>query len=356
MATDVALREPLDPERAFDPLKVSPSRVNCLAECGVAFRMKYIERIPEITVGSWALFGSVMHKALEKWSLNRSQDLVQLVRSAWMLETEGTPVKQFLQEHLALGEKALAFERDLLQRRPDLKKPRATTEWKESDIAREIAALLEAWIPRMRTDSPWGFTDSDPLPSLYTTSLGAAKTYQQRWRHLPAALHTEFAFDVPWRGFQLTGYIDAIEALVDRETGEFVGVGVIDYKTYAKKPAEHKDYRQLVMYEIALRYLVGQGVIELPFDITEYPVHVGIDYVRWSDSWEIPARRFWTMGDDDFDRLERELRAYHGTVCAENFLPADKGQDASFCNYGAQCCLVSTEAAGGRAEPVEVNL
>ena len=357
MATSVvAEREPLDPERAFDPSKVSPSRVNCLAECGIAFRMKYLERVPEVTCGSWALFGSVIHKALEKWSVNRSLDLVSLVQSAWMSETEGTPVKRFLQEYLALSGEAAAFEADLLRRRPDLKKPKATTEWKESEIKGKIDQLQEDWLPKLQASSPWHFTDSDPLPSLYNTSLRSARQYAARWGHLPPALHTEFAFDVPWRGFRLTGYIDSIEALVDRETGEFVGVGVVDYKTYGQQPAEHKDYRQLVMYEIALRYLVGEGVIVLPFSIDEYPIHVGIDYVRWSPDWTIGARRFWTMGDADFARLERELRSYRGTVEAENFLPADKGQKPDFCNYGDQCCLVSTTAAGGCAEPVEVNL
>jgi len=356
VATDVATREALDPERAFDPSKVSPSRVNCLAECGVAFRMKYLERIPETVVGSWALFGSVIHKALEKWAVNREQDLLKLVEQAWVSETEGTAVKRFIEEYASLSTEAIKFEHDLRQRRPELTAPRRTKEWKESDVAKGISRLLAVWIPRLETGSPWRFTSSDPLPSLYDESRVAARRYEARWRHLPPALHTEFAFDVPWRGFRLTGYIDAIEPLIDRETGEFAGIGVIDYKTYAQQPAEFKDYRQLVMYEIALRYLVGEGQLLLPFDIDEHPVRVGIDYVRWSDSWDIGPRRFWTMGEADFDRLERELRAYRGTVEAQNFLPADKGQKADFCNYGSQCCLLSTEAAGGCAEPVEVNL
>lgn len=45
----------------FDPRRISPSRVNALVSCGIAFRMKYVEGLPEEVSGSSALFGSVIH-------------------------------------------------------------------------------------------------------------------------------------------------------------------------------------------------------------------------------------------------------------------------------------------------------
>jgi hypothetical protein len=68
------------------------------------------------------------------------------------------------------------------------------------------------------------------------------------------------------------------------------------------------------------------------------------------------SRRYWSFSADDHDRLERELGAYRNTVEARNFLPADKGQRADFCDYGPLCCQVSTSAAGGSALEVEVNV
>lgn len=352
-------RDPSERDDHFDPKKVSPSRVNTLAECGVAFRMKYLEKVPEQVCGSAALFGSVVHAALEKWAVQRDQPLLPLMRSAWITVTEGTVVKDFLAEYSKVSVEAIKQEHAIREawraKGKESRAPRMTKEWKESSVAKKINRLLAVWIPKLNAGSPWRFTERDPLAGLYDESLVLAKRYEARWKHLPPALHTEFAFDEMWRGFRLTGYIDSIEPLVSPE-GELQGIGVLDYKTYKREPSEHKDWRQLVMYDLAFRSLVERGVLPIPFDLETTPVLVGIDHVRWTDSWELPARRFWRMSDADADRLERELDAYAATVEGRHFLPAAKSTNPDFCNYGDLCCLRSTVSAGGCAEQVEVAL
>lgn len=364
-------REAFDPDKHFDPKKVSPSRVNSLTECGIAFEMKYLKQLPEEVVGSAALRGSVVHAALEKWSLNRQQDLLPLMRQAWLDVTKEAPVvADFLGQYQAISHEVLWAEHDAREKweadpRNKGKKsaaPRMTKHFKESDACKKLNRLLAVWIPKLNAGSPWRFHERDPLPSIYDQTLVLAKRYQARWGHLPPSLHTEFAFDVEWRGFRLTGFIDAIDPLIDRETGDLIGIGVLDYKTYQRAPAEHKDWRQLVMYDVAVASMRERGVLPLPEWVGESDVRVGIDYCYWSEAWkdedgnDFPSRRFWQITAEDHDALERELQAYSATVEGRHFLPAAKSTNPDYCNYGALCCLRTRSQAGGCATPVEVNL
>jgi PD-(D/E)XK nuclease superfamily len=217
---------------------------------------------------------------------------------------------------------------------------------------------VEKAVPVLNQEGFYRFTDNDPLPALYDESLKVAAEYQQRWKHLPQAMLTEFHVNEPWRGFTLDVYIDAVESLVDASTGEFLGFGIVDYKTYKQPPPEMKDWRQNVMYFAALLAVLERGAIQLP----PAPLYVGVDYVRWTNTWKdedgtpFPSRRFWEVGPDDLDRLEQELRSYQRAVEAEIFLPADKNRNAIFCDYPDNCCLKTTTAAGGSMRRVEVEL
>lgn len=337
------------PERdTFNPLQVSPSRLNSLVSCGIAFKMRYIDGLPEERSGSAALFGSVMHAALEKWALNRSQDLHQLVLDAWASETEGTSVNEFLALYRALSTEAIKVEHSIKARRPDIKVVRMTKDWKTSPIAGQINALIAKWLPRLEKESPWRFNDRDPLPSLYDESRVLAKRYEAKWKHLPPAIHTEMAFNEPYEGFTIKGYIDAIETLVHPETGELQGIGILDYKTYRHEPPEYKDWRQVVMYDVAIRSLVDRGALTLPHDISQVPLYIGIDYVR------LLERSWWQAEEADYTRLKRELESYRSIVEAGAFLPAEKGRNPDFCDYPGQCCLRTCTAAGGASPRVEV--
>lgn len=376
--TDLDVEREAAPEKPheFDPAKVSPSRVNSYDECGIAFRLKYIDGIPEKVMGTWALFGNVCHTALEKWTPNRDQDLLTLMRQAWISETQekGKVVTDFLQEYQTINVSVLKAEqkaREAFENRPDNKKagkkskaPRMTKVFKDSKAAKDLNKLLARWIPKLDAESPWKFTEFDPLPQLYDDSLVIAKRYQKQWGHLPPGLHTEFSFAEEWEGFTLNGYIDGIEMLMNPETGEAQGIGVIDYKTYKAQPAPMKDWRQLVMYDIALRSLVDRGAIQLPFSLDDYPLYVGIDYVRFAHvgaDWlpqkpEGNSRQFWQITDEDREALLKDLQMYRAGVEAELFRPAPKTAKADFCDYGDLCCLNNPATRGGCSPTVEVSL
>ena len=339
----------------FSPYKVSPSRVNSYLSCGVAFKMKYIEGIPEQMSGSSALFGSVMHEALEKWALNRQQDLVPLMASAWLSVTEGTSVNDFIGAYQAVAVEVMQAEKQaaldfVMKNGRETKAVRMTSSFKQSAAAKMELDLLASWLPRLEAESPWRFTERDPLPALYGESLKLAKSYAEKYRHLPAAIVTELGFDVEWRGFILNGYIDAIEPIYDDETDEMTGIGILDYKTYAREPAPMKDWRQMVMYDVAMRALPDRDV--LPAWLSE-SIREGIDILVGCDYTRLGERKFWRITEKDHEDLHNELTMYTSGVKAGVFLSAEKNRNPDFCPYPENCCL--TTRGEGSSIPVEVT-
>lgn len=319
----------------FDPIRISPSRVNQFLQCGVAFERKYIKGERPTTVGSAAVFGNVMHLANENWSQDRSQDMVSLTHWAWMELSKGTPVAKFIEQYQVLSIEAMKTEAAVKKEWEAMpqnkgktsKAPRMTSLWKKSPVAAKIDKLLTSWLPRMNEDSPWHFTESDPLPSLYDESLILAKRYARKWNTLPPALHTEFGFTVEWNGFVLRGYIDAIEP-VNHGAG-YEGYQIVDFKTYRQDPPAAKDWRQGVIYDIAFDKLCQSGA--LPYD-PDLPRWVVWDYMR------LLKRRDYFVTPEDREKLRQELTMYLKAVEGGIFLPADKNMRVDFCDFPEDCC------------------
>lgn len=351
---------PPRPEQAegyvFESRHISPSRFNALLSCGIAFKLKYIDGVREESSGSAAMFGSVVHRALEWWATDRTQDLLPLMRKAWIdvfTKADVPSLVEFIEAYQGLSVKAIRLEHEIRQewaaRGKESKAPRMTKQFKESAVAREIAKLEGKFYLRIQDESPWKFREDGQLAALYDESLVLAKRYEAKYSHLANAIFTEFKFEVPFRGWMLRGYIDVIEPLTNKKTGEDF-IGITDYKIYARESAEQKDWRQKVIYAVAVDYLIAQGSLVLPAEYADLPIYTGVDYVR------LGRRDFCQMGPEDFDRLERELQKYGVMIDNEVFLPAEKNRMPDFCPFPSQCCLRSCAAAGGSARPVEVEL
>jgi hypothetical protein len=334
----------------FDPVRVSASRVNALLACGLAFERKYIQGQPEERSGPAALFGSAMHEALEHWCVNRSSDLATHVKSAWLKVTEGDPARQYLGAYQALSVQAIKVEEQIREDRPEIKKVRATKDWKESDVYKKIMQLGSVYAERLEQDSKWRFKKWDELPALYDESLQLAERYQGRWRHLPNAMFGELPFDVRWKDWILVGYIDAIEPVLDAD-GALIAVSITDYKSYAQEPAIAKDWRQLVMYDIAVRELKQRGLLDLP----DVPIYVCLDYLRLTpkpfDEEPFESRKMWRITNGDYVKLYRELTHYTAIVRDGLFLPAEKSRNKDFCPFPESCCLTHMAA-----EPIDSSI
>lgn len=330
----------------FDPVRISPSRVDKYLTCGVQFKRQYIDREPTQLSGSAALFGNVMHGALEKWSLNRSQSLVTLVSQSWPEQTRGTVVADFLHEYQSMSvplmkaEKRAKEEWESQNRGKVSKAPRMTAIFKATDEYKKLQGLMASWIPRLNEGSPWRFSERDPLPNLYDESLVLAKKYSAQWRDLPASLHTEFGFQVPWLDWILTGYIDCIDPVLTPE-GELRGYAVTDYKTYRNEAPGAKDHRQGTIYAVAFDFLCREGV--LPFD-PELPVWIVFDYVR------LLGRKDYVIQLADLTVLKNDLTMYSAGVKHGVYLPAPKLGNPDFCDYEDCCLRTRGEGTGLRGD------
>jgi hypothetical protein len=337
VAADVRQRE------EFDPLKVSPSRLNAYVSCGVAFEKRYIQRVPEQKSGSAALFGNVVHKALESWALNRDANLLTLMRAAWLSCTEGDITNDFIGAYGALSGQAIRQEHEIREawaaKGKESKAPRMTKEWKDSDVAKKIRQLWHEWGSKM-DDSRWRFSDRDPITGLYDESLVLAKRYEARNKNRPNAIYSELSFDVKWHGFLLNGYIDAIEPRVN-PAGELRGFDIVDYKTYRAEAPGAKDWRQGVMYHVALHGLVRRGEMDLDLK----GMRIVFDYPR------LGVRKPYIFGQADFEQLHRELEMYQRGVAAKVFMPAEKGRNPDYCDYPEDCCLINRGGCAGPGDP-----
>ena len=324
-------------EQAWNPKLISASRVNSFLQCGVAFKMHYVDGMPEQRSGSAALFGNVIHEALEKWTLDRKQDLVTLTAQAWMNQTrKHRKTQEFIQAYQGISVECMkaeqaarvSWEAKPMNRGKVSKAPRMTKDFKESAANQKLLKLIAHWLPKL-TDSPWQFTERDPLPGLYDESLQVAAKYARKYGSSPSSVHTEFGFMVEWRDYILRGYIDAIDPLV-APTGELTGYLITDYKTYRAEASEMKDWRQGVMYDIAVRDLIHRGVLNLDPDLPRYIVY---DYVR------LLKRKDFAVTKKDWNQLDAELTLYTRAIDNDIFLPADKGANPDFCGYPENCCL-----------------
>jgi hypothetical protein len=341
------------PSSGLDPRRLSHARLDSYLRCGKAFEAHYVKRVPREVQSGAALFGTIMHKGLEKWSLNRRQRLVGLVESAWLDKANGDGVLGFVREYAPVARRTKEVLAEIMERRPDVVAPRRTKDFKEHPVSKEAHLLYRDWLPKLNASSSYRFAINDPLPALYDESLLLAARYEARMRHLPQSLVTEFAFEVEWQGYMLSGYIDTVEPLVDRPTGEVVGLAVVDYKCGEPRPVM-KHYRQLAFYEIAVTDLVARGSLAIPDSVRDLPIYPGIDWVRWEepngDKEGIRKREFLRFGPQDRRRIREELEAYSRGVEAKVFLPAHSRADAIYCEYGESCCLRSTALAGGEAK------
>ena len=350
----------------LDPYKVSPSRFNTLLSCGTMFEMRYVQKLPTEASGSSALFGTVVHKALEDWGADRSQDLLKLMQAAWLSCTEGTMVNEFVQAYQRLSIECIKTKHEIVEARKkrgiETKAVHMTNDWKKSYAAKKLANLLADYLPRLEADPAtiWRFTEQDQLPALYDESLPLAKRYEARWGHLPNVYLTEFRSDVQWKKWTFDCRIDTIEQIVDKDTGEMF-LGITDYKSYKRKPPVMKDWRQGAMYYAGVLEMLSEGRLPLNPKLLELPIVLVFDYVRWQDTtdWNYPPacgpRRYFRYFPADLERLERELQRYSNIVERGDFLPAEKGRNPDYCDYPSSCCLRNTKAAGGCANVVSIN-
>lgn len=314
---------------AVDPTIVSATRVACFAECGFKWRMQYVDGITPAHRRGSQLYGTIVHKARERWVKDRKLHMGVLVEEAWdEIAEEDAAVELWLRNYRSLRARAAEFVADIRARRPDIKAPRQTKEWKESAIAAELKDLQQVAMDEHGNESRYVFTQTDSIADLYEESLVQGRAYAERWRHLPNALYTELEFSCDWRGFRIRGHIDSVGYLIDQSNGNWLGYGIDDCKTAVDLGLGQKHLNQLVMYEIGFRALTERGVLDVD---PQAPVYVGIDY------WRRLEQQWFEVDARQHDRLEAELVTYRETVARRLFLPAARSDSCKRCDLAEEC-------------------
>ncbi len=317
----------------IDATIISPSRLSQYSECGRKFEFRYIDGIKPPRAPSRQLFGSVMHRARERYVRNRRGDMVSYVKDAWFEQgAKDAPLGAFLQAYEALSLRARLEKDTIAQRRPELKKVGASKDWLEHPVKLQIDALIETLSSEMAA-SVWSFTKTDPLPALYDESLQLARDYSARWRHLPEALMVEVGFTVPWNGFSLTGRIDDVTEFEHPVLGWVYGV--TDAKTHKEDPFGPRFLDAGVIYRVGFRECIALGRPGFEELDPDRPVLYGIDAMRL---WDEPKPyRWFEITEAQERRLLRVLEQYRRGVENAVFTPAAARCDEKGCGFREMC-------------------
>jgi hypothetical protein len=323
-----------------DPYLISPSRFAAYAECGVKFRFRYVDEIRSPYRSSRLLYGSVLHRARELWRLDPSLDMTALVAQAWQEQAAlDAPLARFLGAYAALSEQARELEDEILERRPDIVRPRQTKDFLSSPLATEITVLLLDLTKRLE-GSIWQFTKTDPLPRLYDESLRWAPRYQQRWAGLQPAYMVEVGFSVAFGEFTLTGRMDEVAEVVTPD-GELCNA-VVDAKNYAEDPFAPRFMDQGAIYYLAFLELCRQG--RFPELDPARPFRFGVDELR------LYRYRWFRIGERQVRMLKVALEQYARGVQSEVYLPAAARCSYDLCDFRQTC-----EHYFGADEDFELN-
>lgn len=317
---------------------LSPSRIKLAQACGLAFRYRYVDKLPSATHAAAAIFGTVLHTAVAKWydegpttDDNRHQhkdlDLVQLVRDEWperLPPAIWTAVNGLIEYDKELEKVAEAIKLG----RPNLKAPRSTKAFLESSAQKEFQdkrmALFE--LTENYSEIRWGKND-DPFKE-YQRSLEIADRLQREWKPLPRPLAVEEPFRLEFEGYTIRGAIDQVRQDPDRETGQMGPPRLVDMKSNKQLMSQMEAFMQSWTYNIALRQIENLPATNLVEFWMLRHKHENLDRVKVQRG---------TIDPDRHDKIA--LRILNGTsrkIITGQYEP-NYGHGCKMCDYRPIC-------------------
>jgi CRISPR/Cas system-associated exonuclease Cas4 (RecB family) len=277
-----------------EPFYVTPSRISRALECGLKYERQFVLKLPQTNKPGVVMFGGDMqHQALDLWGQHvaREQwgksgiDLLEAHRDAWWREAPEilttskrgktdedrrrfSPLGLFLHFEDKVTELSLAeatLEAKILEERPDLKKVRASKEWKEQAPKLDPGSVrvhldkAKAVLAKLLLDDklPWRASGPTPADVFLADRAGLAQ-FVWWWENLddkPDVVSTEakerIELDGGTAGFQLTGVIDAVYLWPDGT------VEVVDYKRSRGREDAVAKFVQAAAYAETCRKVIG---------------------------------------------------------------------------------------------------
>ncbi len=199
------------------------------------------------------MFGTVVHRGVQNW-YGHDEDtndfantsLVDIVAKIW---PEVLPpdiwkhTRRAIEAHIETAE----VEQAIMLVRPELKSPRTTKDFLNSDASKKLVALvseLDAACSSCETMS-WP-SDENPLKA-YMKSTAIAAMLQERWKDLPRPITVERPFVLEFDGFVVKGAMDQLRQDPDPETGEVIH-DLRDIKTGRQPMTQMQALIQMFIY------------------------------------------------------------------------------------------------------------
>lgn len=250
-----------DLERPSDSLiDFSPSRLTLAGKCGLAFEYSYVRHLTAPQEGARAMFGNVVHNGVQEWygpagtTDYKEQPLEQIILSQWP-KLLPEKVWEFVQQMRDLDQECDAVAAAIVFQRPELKAPRQTKAFLESEAAKDFAAKrdeMNTFCTEVVKDVRWP-KDEDPYQA-YKKSAVIANNIQRRWQPMPPPLGSEIPFRIRIGEFTVRGRIDLVRADPHRQTGELM-VRMIDIKTGTQLMTQMEAFLQAYIYVEAIHQI-----------------------------------------------------------------------------------------------------
>lgn len=272
MAVERSLRE-------SELTDMSSSRIRVALECMRKFDFQYRQRLPAAGDKAASIFGTVIHQSLEAWyggngpitpenaKAHQEQKLSKIVEDAW---PEALPPKIW-----QLVEKVRVADREcdavcslVLAKRPELKAPRQTKEFQESQAWKDYGEVLMELLETCNAFDEIGWPKDENAYQALQRSVAMAKRIESEWAGLPRPMLVEEPFRLEFKGYVLRGAVDQVRRDPNRQ-GELGPAEIFDVKTGRNLMTQMQAFWQAFIYNEAV-YQMREMYDFLPDDIDRF--------------------------------------------------------------------------------------
>lgn len=330
------------------------SQIKTADACSLKWHYHYVDKIPAPEDRAATVFGTVVHNGVEQWygmpgtDNHKTTDLKTYIHNEWFNHLP-MDVGIALRHCIGVERELVNLEVALRLGRPDLKNPRGTKAFLESEQWRKFSDVKDELLRVADKCEDMRWAKDENAFQGWQKSMHIGNQLQQRWQHYPRPLVVEHQFTIEFAGVEIQGRIDQIRMDPDPVTGETMVEG-LDLKTGRQKLTQMDAFLQAFLYNEACEL---DSSLPVP-DVWTYfmarlnrPQHGHIDRARHSKLAErIVRRALRQIEADDFAPQYSMLcnMCDYSAMCEEEVSIWPPGEDSAV--------LEAPGAAMGQTEAV----
>lgn len=236
------------------PDHLSVSAVKLADKCSLAWDYRYIKKIPSPVEAAAKMFGTVVHNGLESWYGDEGSDnhkktqLSSYVHNGWFDQLP-MDIGIALRHCIAAERDQASFVQALLLTRPELKSPRTTKAFLQSQEYKRFEGCRDELLAAATKCEDVRWPKDENAFQAYQKSIAIAKQLQDRWERHPRPLVVEKEFIAEFAGVEVWGRIDQIRA--DPNPDGEVHIEGLDVKTGRRLMTQMDAFLQAFLYNEA---------------------------------------------------------------------------------------------------------